>query len=74
MNISGCWIQYRTASPGTADIKTSNNFSELTFLSQDDTSKNWDEFGPNVTFEIPSSGGLFSLYSVLDSVILSEIE
>ena len=48
-----------------------NDFSTLTFLSQDDTSKNWEELGPNVTLEIPSSGGLFSLYSVLDSVILS---
>ena len=29
----------------------------------------WDEFGPKVTFVIPSSGGDLSLYSVLDSDI-----
>ena len=30
----------------------------------------WDEFGPKVTFVIPSSGGDLSLYSVLDSDIV----
>lgn len=40
-----------------------------TVLSQEETSKNCEEFGPNLTDDIPSSGGVLSLNSVLDSVI-----
>lgn len=40
-----------------------------TVLSQEETSKNCAELGPNLTDDIPSSGGVFSLNSVLDSVI-----
>nr|CAD7442726.1 unnamed protein product [Timema bartmani] len=41
-----------------------------TELSQDDTKRNWEEFGPNLTDDIPSSGGVFNLNSVLDSPII----
>jgi len=40
-----------------------------TELSHEETSKNCAELGPNLTDDIPSSGGVFSLNSVLDSVI-----
>jgi hypothetical protein len=40
-----------------------------TVLSKEETSKNCAELGPNLTDDIPPSGGVFSLNSDLDSVI-----
>lgn len=39
--------------------------------SHDETNKNCEEFGPNLTEEIPSSGGDFNLNSVLDSPVIA---
>ena len=34
-------------------------------MSQDETKRNWEEFGPNLTDEIPSSGAFFNRNSLL---------
>lgn len=43
----------------------------LTVSSHEDTSKNWELFGPNFTEEMQSSGASFNLNSLVASGILS---
>jgi len=40
-----------------------------TVQSHEDTSKNCDEFGANLTEDIPSSGVLFSFVSLISQVV-----
>jgi len=50
-------------------IKLSMTSYKRTVQSHEDTSKNCDEFGANLTEDIPSSGVLFSFVSLISQVV-----